>query len=135
LSSIVFKTVQMKLSILFIIIGLLGIFSSCQKIEDPQVQPIHRYTYYVRTNGNNVLLTYRDSTGKDHQEFINKTTWHKTYEAEVGASIMFKVLPLEDCFIECYFAQDGRKIGQSPWKQWYRLHGLKCEYVVKESMY
>ncbi len=125
----------MRFYTLFIFIGILGIFSACQKVEDPQLEPIHRYTYYVRTNGNNVLLIYLDNNGKEHKEIISNISWHKTYEAEVGTKVSIKVLPGEDCYIECYYAQDGKKIMVEPWHLWYAYHGVKCEYVVLENVY
>jgi hypothetical protein len=124
----------MKHLILVLFIGsIMAIgFNSCLKIEDPEVLPGHKYTYYVRTDGKDVLLTYQDNHGQKHKDTISYGIWHISYDATIGTKTLFMILPTENCNVECYLAQDGRKIHKSNWKQWYRLHGLKCEYTLKE---
>jgi len=110
-------------------------FNSCQKIDDPVVEPGHKYTYYVRTDGKKVLLTYHDNHGQEHKDTISYGIWHISYDATIGTKTLFMILPTENCHIECYLAQDGLKVHKVEWKQWSRLHGVKCEYTIKELNY
>ena len=117
--------------VLFVVLLSLGL-SSCNKIEDPKPEPGHKCTYYIRTDGKDVLITYRDNYGRDIKDTVSYGIWHITFDASIGSKTLFMILPTEDCFIECYLAQDGKKVHKSNWKQWYRLKGLKCEYTLRE---
>ena len=118
----------MKHLILVLFIGsIMAIgFNSCQVDKDPEIkkQNVKRLTYYLRTNGKNVQVNYHDRENKEYQTFVSNETWHITFDFDDQSLFYFKILPSEDCYIECYIAINGKKARKIAWSKWEGLQEI-----------
>lgn len=118
------KRLVFLFSVLFILV-----ISSCVKYDEPYLLDENKFTYYVRTDAEAIVVMYREG-GVMKSFTLEDKEWHKTIHVEQGEQMYLKLLALNDCEVEFYFGQRGIKRKILPPYILQQYHAIELWYTV-----